>query len=88
MIPARLDPLRFLPRAGVQFYTGNYLDGIAGRSGSVIYGKHHGFCLETQHFPDSVNRAHFPPVWLVPGQQYRHATEHTFGCLKTSTDVM
>ena len=63
---------------GVQFYTGNYLDGVAGRGGTP-YGKHHGFCLETQHFPDSVNRSHFPPVWLRPGQQYMHKTVHEFG---------
>ena len=65
---------------GVQFYTGNYLDGIAGRGG-VKYGKHHGFCLETQHFPDSVNRAHFPTVILAPGgAPYKHTTVHEFGC--------
>jgi len=68
---------------GVQFYTGNYLDGLAGRDGSVSYAKHHGFCLETQHFPDAVNRAHFPSVWLEPGQRYRHVTEHTFGSSTT-----
>ena len=63
---------------GVQFYTGNYLDGVVGRA-ATVYGKHHGFCLETQHFPDSVNRSHFPPVWLRPGQQYMHKTVHEFG---------
>ena len=66
---------------GVQFYTGNYLDGIQGRSGPsvVTYGKHHGFCLETQTFPDAANRPHFPPVLLRPGQTYTHKTVHTFG---------
>ena len=49
-------------RAGVQFYTGNYLDGLTGRGG-VSYGKHHGFCLETQHFPDSVSCIR---PWLLP----------------------
>ena len=44
---------------GVQLYTGNYLDGVAGRGG-VTYAKHHGFCLETQHFPDSANQPQFP----------------------------
>jgi len=69
---------------GVQFYTGNYLDGVRGRGGTVSYGKHHGFCLETQHFPDSVNFAHFPPVWLSPGMKYKHVTEHAFACSKTA----
>jgi len=64
---------------GVQFYTGNYLDGSVGRNG-VRYGKHHGFCLETQHFPDSVNQAHFPSTILEPGgKPYMHTTMHTFG---------
>jgi aldose 1-epimerase len=64
---------------GVQFYTGNYLDGTQGRDGSVTYGKHHGFCLETQTFPDAANRPHFPPALLRPGQTYAHKTVHTFG---------
>lgn len=63
---------------GVQFYTGNFLDGFAGRHG-VRYGKHHGFCLETQRFPDSANNAHFPTTLLRPGETYRHATVHEFG---------
>ena len=64
---------------GVQFYTGNYLDGLAGRGGTK-YGKHHGFCLETQTFPDSVNRPHFPSNTLRPGDKYKHVTIHEFGC--------
>jgi len=63
---------------GVQFYTGNYLDGLTGRGG-VSYGRHHGFCLETQHFPDSVNHPHFPSTLLAPGQRYKHVTTHDFG---------
>ncbi|KAL1528744.1 hypothetical protein AB1Y20_010076 [Prymnesium parvum] len=63
---------------GVQFYTGNYLNGIVGRGG-VVYGRHHGFCLETQRFPDSVNRAHFPDSLLRPGNKYTHTTTHDFG---------
>jgi aldose 1-epimerase len=67
---------------GVQFYTGNYLDGIVGRGGTK-YDKHHGFCLETQHFPDSVNRSHFPTILLKKGQAYTHTTVHNFGCSTT-----
>jgi len=64
---------------GVQFYTGNYLDGLVGRRGTS-YKKHHGFCLETQTFPDAVNRPHFPSATLRPGQKYSHVTVHEFGC--------
>ena len=63
---------------GVQLYTGNYLDGSPGRGG-VSYGKHHGFCLETQRFPDTPNRPHFPSCVLRPGQVYTHTTVHEFG---------
>ena len=52
-----------------------------GRTGKP-YEKHHGFCLETQRFPDSVNWPHFSDVVLRPGQVYRHKTVHQFGaCL-------
>lgn len=54
---------------GVQFYTGNMLTGIPGKSGSV-YPMHSGFCLETQHFPDSPNRADFPNCIFGPGRKY------------------
>jgi len=63
---------------GVQFYTANYLDGsLTGKRGSV-YPRHSAFCLETQHFPDSVNHANFPSVILRPGHTYRHTTLHKF----------
>ena len=63
---------------GVQFYTGNFLDGsITGKSGKV-YNKHYGFCLETQHFPDSPNKPDFPSVVLKPGQKYTTVTVHKF----------
>jgi len=63
---------------GVQFYTGNFLDGsITGKAGKV-YKKHYGFCLETQHFPDSPNKPDFPSVVLQPGQKYTTQTVHRF----------
>jgi aldose 1-epimerase len=63
---------------GVQFYTGNFLDGsITGKAGKV-YKKHYGFCLETQHFPDSPNKPDFPSVILQPGQKYTTQTVHVF----------
>jgi aldose 1-epimerase len=63
---------------GIQFYSGNFLDGAVTGKGSVVYKKHHGFCLETQHFPDSPNKPDFPPVVLRPGQTYRHTMLHKF----------
>jgi aldose 1-epimerase len=63
---------------GVQFYSGNSLDGtLIGKRG-VVYGKHSGFCLETQHFPDSVNHPGFPSVILRPGGVYRTETIYKF----------
>jgi len=64
---------------GVQFYSGNFLDGkITGKRG-VVYGQHHGFCLETQHFPDSIHHPHFPSTVLRPGEIYRQTTIYRFG---------
>ena len=63
---------------GVQFYTGNFLDGtITGKDGKV-YQQHYGFCLETQHYPDSPNQPDFPSTILRPGQTYTQETIHTF----------
>jgi aldose 1-epimerase len=63
---------------GVQFYTGNFLDGSLKGKGGVVYQKHHGFCLEAQHFPDSVNHPNFPSVILRPGQTYTQTTVYKF----------
>jgi aldose 1-epimerase len=64
---------------GVQFYTGNFLDGsFAGKNGHV-YQRRAGFCLETQHFPDSPNKPQFPSTVLRPGQTYHSRTQLTFG---------
>ncbi len=64
---------------GVQFYTGNFLDGtVAGKLG-VHYPKNAAFCLETQHFPDSPNHANFPSALLVPGKTMHSVTVFTFG---------
>lgn len=63
---------------GLQFYSGNFLDGtITGKSGQK-YEKHYGFCLETQHFPDSPNKPNFPSVILEPGKKYTHTTVYRF----------
>ncbi len=63
---------------GVQLYTANYLDGkVSGKAG-VVYKQHGAVCLEAQHFPDSVNHAHFPSVILKAGEIYRQTTVHKF----------
>lgn len=62
---------------GVQFYTGNFLNGVHGKHGH-IYNKHAAFCLETQHFPDSPNQPNFPSTELKPGQTFRSVTKYIF----------
>ena len=64
---------------GLQFYSGNFLDGsVIGRSGRR-YEHRTGFCLETQHFPDSPNHPSFPPVVLRPGEEFAEETVFSFG---------
>jgi aldose 1-epimerase len=64
---------------GIQFYAGNFLDGkLTGKAGAV-YRHRTGFCLETQHFPDSPNKPQFPSTILKPGAEYRSQTVFTFG---------
>ena len=63
---------------GVQFYSGNQLDGTLTGIGGVAYGPRAGLCLETQHFPDSPNQPAFPPTVLRPGQVYQSATVFRF----------
>ncbi len=64
---------------GVQFYSGNMLDGsLTGKNGQV-YSKHSGLCLETQYFPDSPNQPQFPSTVLRPGEIYRETTIFEFG---------
>jgi aldose 1-epimerase len=62
---------------GMQFYTGNYLDGIKGANGK-IYNKHEAFCLEAQNFPDAINHDNFPSCILKPGEIYKQKTVHRF----------
>ncbi len=68
----------FTTEPGVQLYTGNWLDGSLTGKGGMIYAPHTGFCLEAQHFPDSVNRPHFPNTILRPGETYSQLTIHRF----------
>jgi aldose 1-epimerase len=63
---------------GVQLYTGNHLNGRQAGVGGVVYPLHGGFCLETQHFPDSINHPQFPSVVLRPGQKFHSTTTFAF----------
>ncbi|MBI4600603.1 MAG: galactose mutarotase [Planctomycetes bacterium] len=67
---------------GIQLYTGNYLDGTVKGKGGKVYQKRYGLCLETQHYPDSVNQPSFPSTILRPGKTYRSTTIHRFSVSK------
>jgi aldose 1-epimerase len=73
----RLDVATTEP--GLQFYSGNNLDGSAVGKNGHVYGRRTSLCLETQHFPDSPNHASFPSTILRPGSAFRSRTVLTFG---------
>ncbi len=68
----------FTDEPGIQFYTGNFLDGTLPQPGGGTYAKRTGFCLETQHFPDSPNQENFPSTVLEPGEKYTSKTSFKF----------
>jgi len=72
----------FTSEPGLQFYTGNFLDGTITGKVERVYLKHYGFCLETQHFPDSPNQPDFPSTILRPGQTYQTRTAYKFSIRK------
>ncbi len=74
-----LEELTTLP--GVQFYTGNYLDGCPAGKGGAPYARRWGFCLETQTFPDAPHHPEFPSCVLRPGEEYRTETVYRFSTL-------
>ncbi|MBT3378235.1 MAG: galactose mutarotase [Lentisphaerae bacterium] len=69
----------FTTEPGIQLYTGNFLDGSHLGKVGIAYQQHYGFCLETQHFPDSPNQPTFPSTILRPGEVYEQVTEYRFG---------
>jgi aldose 1-epimerase len=64
---------------GMQFYAGNFLDGKIVGKGGQAYGRRSGFCLETQHYPDTPNQPKFPTTLIRAGQDYKSETVFTFG---------
>lgn len=67
---------------GIQFYSGNFLDGTINGKGGRVYAHRTGFCLETQHYPDSPNHPSFPSTILQPGRTYSSKTVFSFGVEK------
>ena len=68
----------YTDQPGIQFYSGNFLDGTIIGKGGKVYKQYSGFCLETQHFPDSPNEPKFPSTELKPGQTYSATTVYKF----------
>ena len=68
----------YTDQPGIQFYSGNFLDGTITGKGGKVYDQYTGFCLETQHFPDSPNKPDFPSSVLRPGKTYRSTTIYAF----------
>jgi aldose 1-epimerase len=63
---------------GIQFYTGNFLDGTITGKGGWVYQFRDGFCLEPQHYPDSPNHPEFPTTELKPGETYKNTIIYKF----------
>jgi len=72
----------FTTQPGIQFYSGNFLDGTITGKSDKVYKKHYGLCLETQHFPDSPNHPEFPNTILKPGEKYSEETVYQFSVIK------
>ncbi|NLJ75455.1 MAG: galactose mutarotase [Firmicutes bacterium] len=68
----------FTTKPGIQFYTGNFLDGSDVGKGGFVYGRRSGFCLETQYFPNALKHKHFPSPVTKGGETYRHSTVFRF----------
>ena len=67
---------------GMQFYTANFVEEGRKGKGGAVYGFRHGFCLETQHFPDTPNQPGFPSATLKAGERYDQTTRFRFFLLE------
>ena len=72
----------FTNEPGVQFYTGNFLDGTVTGKKSKIYNQRHGLCLETQKYPDTPNKPQWPSATLRPGETYNSTCIYKFSTVK------
>ncbi|MSR32386.1 MAG: galactose mutarotase [Gemmataceae bacterium] len=72
----------FTTEPGIQFYSGNFLDGMVKGKKGAAYNQYDGLCLETQHFPDSINQPSFPSTVLKPGQTFTSTTLYRFSAEK------
>jgi aldose 1-epimerase len=75
----------FTTEPGLQFYSGNFLDGSNKGKGGAVYKQYNGFCMEPQKFPDSVNKPEWKDksdVTLKPGDTYKQTTVYQFGVAK------
>jgi len=68
----------YTTKPGIQFYSGNFLDGRGFGKGGAVYEKRSGLCLETQYFPNAMKHKHFPSPVLKAGEEYRHTTIYKF----------
>lgn len=68
----------YTTKPGIQFYSGNFLDGTKIGKGGAVYNKRNGLCLETQYFPNALKHRHFPSPILKAGEQYKHTTIFKF----------
>lgn len=68
----------YTTKPGIQFYSGNFLDGSETCKDGIKYGKRSGLCLETQYFPNALKHKHFPSPILKEGEEYRHTTIYKF----------
>jgi aldose 1-epimerase len=75
----------YTTQPGIQFYSGNFLDVAESGPNGRVYDKRSGFCLETQHFPDSPNQPHFPSTIVKPGDPYRQTTIYKFSARQTGS---
>jgi len=77
----------YTDQPGLQFYSGNFLDGSLEGKNGTRYRHRQGFCLEAQHFPDSPHHSHFPSTELEPGDTYRQVTVYRWGVQKDGKEI-
>jgi aldose 1-epimerase len=77
----------FTTKPGIQFYSGNFLDGSSVCKDGAVYGKRSGLCLETQYFPNSMKYEHFPSPILRASEKYHHTTVYKFSVIDKQLEL-